>query len=507
MKIVIVGGGTAGWLAALMIKKIQGNSHDVTVIESSKIGIIGAGEGSTGYLTDIIQGNSWDYGCNEWDFLKETKSTIKLGIKHKDWKKLNHYYIAPIDSAPINSVGSDYLLLHSLINDYPFHLSSQNGFYIENNMSSFFKTPDSIDNMRSHAYHFDAHLVGKYFKKICKDLVKHIDDEVVDIMVSSNGNVEGVLLKNNKKIFADFFIDASGFNKIFSKKLKIGWHSYKNNLPVNTAMPFILEYENNETIQPVTTAWAQSSGWMWQIPTQDRYGCGYVFDDNFISHEEAKNEIEIKIKKEINPIKFIKFETGRLENLWKNNCLFIGLSAAFAEPLEATSIHSTIIQLHSFIFNYLRDTKEQTCNSSSIKIYNKKMFKMYDDYKDFLNIHYVSQRKDSEFWKWISTKEIFTENTKIFLEIQKSKILQNNDFDQYYGYVGSGLYNWVLAGLGKISKKKAKEEINFYNQKELAKTIWSINQFNWEKTKYDMIENTDFIKNIEVYANGNSFSK
>jgi hypothetical protein len=507
MKIVIVGGGTAGWLAALMIKKIQSESHDVTVIESSKIGIIGAGEGSTGYLTDIIQGNNWDYGCNEWDFLKETGATIKLGIKHKEWKQLGHEYIAPIDGAPVNGIGTDYLLMHSLINDYPFHISSQNGFFIENNMSSFFKAGDLIDNTKSHAYHFDAHLVGKYFKKICGKSVKNIDSKVVDVVLDINGDVTNIVLENGEKVFADFFIDASGFNRIFSNKLNIKWKSYKNNLPVNTAMPFIVKYEKNEKIEPVTTAWAQKAGWMWKIPTQERYGCGYVFDDRFISYDEAQKEIENKIKKKIEPIKFIKFETGRLENLWKNNCLFIGLSAAFAEPLEATSIHSTIMQLHSFIFYYLRDTKKETCNQAFIDIYNKKMSKMYDDYRDFLNIHYVSERSDSEFWRWIKTGETLTDNSKKFLELQHSKILQPFDFDQYYGYVGASLYNWVLAGLGKISKLKAKKELSFCGQGELAETVWSINQYNWNKLNNDMIENTDFIKNIEVYADGNSVPK
>jgi tryptophan halogenase len=507
MKIVIVGGGTAGWLAALMLIKIQKGSHEVTLIESDKIGIIGAGEGSTGYLTDIIQGNNWDYGCNEWDFFKETNATVKLGIKHKDWKQVGHEYIAPIDGSPVNGVGTDYLLLYSLINDYPFHTSSQNGFFIENNLSSFFKTEGLIDNFRSHAYHFDANLVGKYFKKICGDDVINIKGEVIDLILDKNGDVEHLILDNKRKIYGDFFIDASGFNKIFSKKLKTKWVSYKKNLPVNTAMPFIIDYKDNEKIEPTTLAWAQKSGWMWKIPIKNRYGCGYVFDSTFTSEEEAVLEIEKKLNQKINPIKFIKFETGRLENVWEKNCLSIGLSAAFAEPLEATSIHSTIIQLNSFIFNYLKDTKDQTCNNAIIKLYNKKMSKMYDDYKDFLNIHYASERKDSNFWKWISTGETLTDNSKNILEIQKSKLLQNSDFDQYYGYAGASLYNWVLSGLGKISKKRAQEELLFFGQENLAETVWSLNQHSWGIIKNDMIENTDFIKNIEVYANGTSFSK
>lgn len=417
MRITIVGGGTAGWLAALMIKKVQGSSHEVTVIESSKIGIVGAGEGSTGYLTDIIQGNTWDYGCNEEDFFRETNATVKLGIKHKEWKHLGHEYIAPIDGTAVPSIGTDYLLLHAIVNDIPFHTASENGKFIESNMSSFYYDDGVIENTRSHAYHFDAHLVGKYFKKVCGEDVTHIDATVLEINVDPNGNVDSLLLDNGQKLESDFFIDASGFARIFGKKLGIDWVSYAKHLPVNTAMPFLIPHKEGKNIEPVTTAWAQKAGWMWQIPTQDRLGCGYVFDNNFISNDEAHAEIEQKLGMEIEPIRFLNFETGRASKLWFKNVLSIGLAAAFAEPLEATSIHSTIIQLHTFVFDYLKDTKEDTCNAGIINIYNKKMSKMYDDYKDFLSIHYITERSDSEFWKWIQTGELLPDNVLDYLEV------------------------------------------------------------------------------------------
>jgi tryptophan halogenase len=233
MKIVIVGGGTAGWLAALMIKKIQNDSHDVTVIESSKIGIVGAGEGSTGYLTDIIQGNTWDYGCNEADFLKETGATIKLGIKHKEWKELGHEYIAPIDAPAVNGVGTDYLSMHAILNDIPLHLASDNGKFIEHSMSSFTMLGDTIDNTKGHAYHFDAHLVGKYFKKVCGEGVTHIDSEVINVNLLSDNEIGSLSLSNGDIIEADFFIDASGFAKVLSKKLNIEWKSYSKHLPLH----------------------------------------------------------------------------------------------------------------------------------------------------------------------------------------------------------------------------------------------------------------------------------
>jgi tryptophan halogenase len=507
MKIVIVGGGTAGWLAALMIKKIQGTSHDVTVIESSKIGIVGAGEGSTGYLTDIIQGNTWDYGCNEADFFKETGATVKLGIKHKEWRELGHEYIAPIDAPAVNGVGTDYLSMYAILNDIPLHLASDNGKFIEDSLSSFTMLGDVIDNTKGHAYHFDAHLVGKYFKKVCGSEVTHIDSEVTEVNLSKNDEIKSLSLSNGQIVEADFFIDASGFAKVLSNKLGIEWKSYSKHLPVNTAMPFILPFEEDEKIDPLTTAWALSSGWMWMIPTQERYGCGYVFDDRFISHEEAQKEVETKLGKKIEPIRFLKFDTGRLETFWNGNCLSIGLAAAFAEPLEATSIHSTILQLNSFIFDYLKDSKEQTINTGMINIYNRKISKMYDDFRDFLVIHYMGKRDDSEFWRWITTGETLTDQAKDIIEMQKSKIVHPKDMDQYFGYAGAGLYNWVLAGLGYIGKEEAKRELDFYNQYDIAQTVWKINEGAFESAKSVIIDNTEFIKNVGVWADGNSFSK
>jgi flavin-dependent dehydrogenase len=508
MKIVIVGGGTAGWLAALMIKKIQGDSHQVTLVESSKIGIIGAGEGSTGYLTDIIQGNNWDYGCDEIDFIKSCNATVKLGIKHKDWKHKNHSYIAPIDSSATQGL-LDYITLHAVANDLPFHLSSMNGYCIEHNKSTFFINEENktLENFKSHAYHFDAFLVGQYFKKVCGKSVTSIDSEVVDILLHENGEIQSIYLSNGQTIEGDFFIDCSGFKRLFAEKMKVKWKSYNDNLPVNKAMPFLLKYDGNEKIEPVTTAWAQSSGWMWQIPTQNRYGCGYVYCDEFISDDEAKREIEQSLGKEIEPIRTFKFETGRQEVLWEKNCLFLGLCAAFAEPLEATSIHSTIVQLQIFIFEYLMDTKEETLNRSFIKIYNKRIGQMYDDFKDFLNIHYMTQRQDSEFWRFMNSGNPATETTKLILELHKNKSLRPSDLNSYYGMAGAPLYNWVLAGLGHLNKNLAQKELLFHNKTDHAKQIWDIHQYNFEMTTPNLIDNNKLIFERDKYLHGYTISK
>jgi tryptophan halogenase len=238
-------------------------------------------------------------------------------------------------------------------------------------------------------------------------------------------------------------------------------------------MPFLIPYKEGETVEPITTAWAQSAGWMWQIPTANRYGCGYVFDSNFITHEQAQREIETTLGHEIEPIRFLKFETGKLEKFWHKNCLAVGLAAAFAEPLEATSIHSTIVQIETFVFDYLMDTKEQTLNWGNRAIYNRRIGTMYDDFRDFINIHYCTQREDSEFWRWIKTGACQTESTRMYVESAKARFMGKNDLSGYYGYAGSGLYNYVLAGLKLSGKNTALQQIGGTNADEkFLKSEW-----------------------------------
>jgi hypothetical protein len=453
MNIVIVGGGTAGWLAALLTSKVK-TEHTVTVIESSAIGIVGAGEGSTGLLTSILKNEMWDFGCDLLEFFQETGATLKYGIHHKDWKTVGESYIGPIGGTLSTDTMIDYIFAYYHKADPAnVHLSSLLGQKIERNISSFNKKTLSFDNVGT-ALHFDAYAVGKYFKKITLKTpgVTVIDDEVLDVNLNAlNGNITSVLLKSGKLINGDFFVDASGFKQVLMKKLNAKWISYKENLPVNSAMPFLLPYKEDEHPELFTTAWAQTAGWMWQIPNQQRKGCGYVFDDNFITADQAQAEIENTLGRPIDPIRILKFDTGRLENVWEKNCLAIGLSAAFAEPLEATSIHTTIAQLLTFVFEFLKSNLEDTLNPSSRNSYNRRTAKLYDTTKEFLIAHYMGGRTDSEFWKYINSGKTKTEFVDNLLGMCKTQMPSNRDLDIAFGTPDMGLWCFVLAGLGHLA--------------------------------------------------------
>jgi len=471
MRITIVGGGTAGWLAALFISKIK-PWVTVTVIESSAIGIIGAGEGSTGALVDVISNRIWDFGCNEIEFFRETGATLKYGIMHKGWTNdLEHSYFGPLGGTQTSSAFMDYALAYGLVN-FPekLHVCTELGLLLENNLSNYSTQKFQLERTESlgHAVHFDAHKVGQYFKKctLRSPSVKHLDDEVLDVTLSETGNISSLLLKSGKIVESDFFIDASGFQRIIMTKLESKWISYQKHLPVNSALPFVQLQDHNYIPEPYTTAWAQKNGWMWMIPQQHKRGCGYVFSDDFTTADKAQEEIETVLKQKIDPIRLLKFQTGRLENTWMKNCLAIGLSAAFAEPLEATSIHTTISSLTTFVFEFLKHTVEETTNPGSINAYNRRINRLYDDLKDFLVMHYMGQRTDSEFWQHIYHGNTKTELVELMLRTAENRMPSKGDVPDYQGAAGWGLWSFVMAGIGRLSPELAAKELALLNYKE-----------------------------------------
>lgn len=490
MKIVIVGGGTAGWLAALMISKIR-PEHSVTCIESSKIGIIGAGEGSTGSLTNVVQNIMWNLGCNEQDFIKECDATIKLGIKHIGWgpNKNKHYY-GPIDGTPTSNDFADIVFQHALgyREQDLLHISTELGYKIHHNKNSF------VEKEGNHAYHFDAHKVGQYFKKIC-DTVTHIDSEVEHVNISSeSGFVESVKLSNGVTVKGDMFIDASGFNQVLMKAVGGKWKSYKENLPVNSALPFLLPYEDDDIIEPVTNAWAQNNGWCWQIPTKERRGCGYVFCDDFVTPDQAHAELEQTIGRKVDPIRLLKFDSGRQEKVWIKNVLSVGLCAAFAEPLEATSIHTTIMQLKHFIFSCLGQTNQETCNPGQVENYNEVNGNLYDNMKDFLVAHYTCGRNDTEFWKYIDSGATMTPFVENMRGLCKHRVPNTSMFPKQEGSAGWPLWSFVLAGTGQLTDDVARREIEFNKTDVVSTTSYLHHITQFEQMAKDLPDNTKYIK-------------
>jgi tryptophan halogenase len=480
MKITIVGGGTAGWIAAYFISNAQPNKHDITVIESSAIGIIGAGEGSTGSMISFLSGGFFPRKENIHEFAEKTDATPKMGIKHINWGKTPGSYFAPLDGTRTAQEANDYLFKYALAygGKNMMHLGSAIGLLYENkNHNEYF------------ALHFDGHKVGQFFKEKCEqDGVKTLDAVVKDIILSEDGSISELHMDNQTSITSDLFIDCTGLSRVLMKKLGVNWVSKEDTLPMNTAMPFILEYEPGEVLDPCTTATALSSGWMWDIPLSTRRGCGYVFDRNFITKEEAQKEVEDYLGKPIKPIKFIEFVGGYSESFWYKNVLCLGLSAGFVEPLEATAIHNTIIQTSIFVNECLDSSVDRTYLESKRKMFNRRITFLNELTVDFISIHYQSGKSDSPFWKNITENKIISKGAKRMIDQCKGIIPGYTSMEGMYGSASQPLANWVLAGIDIITPEQAKLDLERQNMvlfaKERYESIVDEIKRDWNNIRY-----------------------
>lgn len=350
--IIIVGGGTAGWLSAFFLKKNYKDCN-VSLIESSKIGILGAGEGATPNLQSmLIEGFEFD----EQDFLNKVNGTKKYGINFTNWNKdLNHNFV--------------------------------HGFDV-----------DGTEN-NVYSYHFNARLFAEYLKnKSIERGVNHIDDEISKFL-KDNNKITKISLKSGNEVQSDFVIDCSGFSRlIIGNEYNTKWNSYEDELLINSAIPFFINEENND-INQKTTAEAVEWGWMWKIPLRDRWGCGYLYNDTMVDDLFITNEIKrLYGNKNIQINKKIKFKPGSYENVWVENCVAIGLSSGFLEPLEATSIMTIVFQLRQLGSNLFDDSKKDEYN------YNVRQFNFQN--MMFIRHHYNCDRDDTEFWKMYKFKKI-----------------------------------------------------------------------------------------------------
>lgn len=451
-RVVIVGGGTAGWLAALMLQdaaRRAGATTAVTLIESSKFGTVGVGEGTTAAFRMLLR----HLGLDEFEFLRASEASFKLGIRHRDWRRLGHHYDGPIDDPHLvaglgaqplldayqvskgRSVGETHLFQHLINGHKSPYAAKPGGGYI-------------AAGPFHHAFHFDQALAGKFLKSKTKD-VTLIDDQVAGVDTGPAG-ILALTLESGQRIEADFFVDCSGFRRVLMKALGAKWVSFSHMLALNRAMPFWLDFAPGEKVLPVTTAWAQGSGWMWQIPTANRYGCGYVYSDAHISPDQAKAEIEMALGRPIEVRSDIRIEPGRQECTWIGNCVSVGLASSFLEPLEATSIHGTLVQL-MLLSGHLANI-----NPTARAAYNADAARQVDDYRDFVRMHYVSERRDTEFWRDVTANH--PDVVKDRLALWSRKMPEAGDFAPFpmgLPHVEQQLYTPVLDGLGLLNRKAA----------------------------------------------------
>lgn len=460
--IAIVGGGTAGWLAALMLQKAAGPTGPrISVIESPNIPTVGVGEGSTSVFRQVLL----DLGIDETDFIRETGATLKFGIKHAGWRKDGKDYFGPIDDPNALSPAPA-----GMPSNWLHHLQLAAGKKVADShlFTGLMRASKSAYTQKDgrliplspyhHAYHFDQARLGRYLTSRASD-VDHILTEVEGLRRDpQTGHICALHCTEGQEIAVDFVVDCTGFRRAVIGQLDSTWVSYADMLPLNKAMPFWLEHDPKGDIAPYTLAQAMGSGWMWGIPVQDRMGCGYVFSDAHIDPDTAKREVEAKLRRPIEVRRIIDISPGRLSRAWVGNCLAVGLAQSFLEPLEATSIHGTLVQMLLLLRNSpdgLAEGAARDLNDS----YNRTVARQVDDFAQFINLHYAGGRTDTPFWRDMTTNGISASQRDRIVEWQNQPITRA-DFDTLPGglpHVEEQLYTPVLDGLDLLKKAPSKK--------------------------------------------------
>jgi hypothetical protein len=445
MKIVVLGAGTAGLVTALILRE-KYPTYSITIIKSDNIGIVGVGEGSTehwSWFMDFV-------GINNLELLHETKATVKIGILFKNWHSGSDYVhsLPPFELSALNRPDIfHHLYLNGDQKDFPLAPHFKHTYF--NNLVDL-----NEDFKSSNQYHFDTFKLSSYLSKICKERDIAIEDNIVtDVILDNNGEVQELVAEQGN-IFGDLFIDCSGFKRILSNKLGNKWISKTDFLPLNRAIAFPTEQIDKQNIEPYTTSTALSAGWSWKIPTQERYGNGYVFNTNYIDSDYALYELSQNLG--VNVEKFardIPFEAGKVEKFWFKNVISIGLSGSFAEPLEAQSIGFTIIQ-SQVLLNYLDawPFNKDVCHN-----FNKQMDSIFDNVIDYLQLHYLGDRANTKFWQDKPFK--ITDFNKENLPLFKRGIFQTTEFKNNYMFKVANFYQ-VAAGLNLIDKNLLIEDLN-----------------------------------------------
>ena len=437
-KINILGAGTAGIVSALILKTYN-EELDISIIKSKKIGIVGVGEGSTEHWATFL-----DYiNVNVVNFFKHTDCTYKHGIMFENWNGDNTSYMQNVNtffSQQDDTTGYPFLQHLRLINT-----NTQLETLDPNTVLSKHYQPVSRS---TNQFHFDTFKLNEYLLTICKDRqINIIEDTITDVVISSSG-IETLKGEVNNYT-ADLYIDASGFNRVLLSKLGAKWIDCTEYLPMNSAITFPTTFKEDEDYPAYTRAIAMNAGWIWQIPTQQRYGNGYVFCDKFITEEEALAEAEELYQQKLTVGRTFKFGAGYVEDVWIKNCVAVGLSASFIEPLEATNIGTGIQQAFALITHL----DAQTIPDESKKVYNKIIRNVFKNTVDFVQLHYFTKRNDTNFWKFCKNikKTDFNEQT---LEVFKNTMPTWPYFSNPYYLFNQQNWITVLNGLELIDRQK-----------------------------------------------------
>ncbi len=461
--VLVVGGGTAGWMTAAYLAKAFSPGIRITLIESATIPKIGVGEATVPNLQKVF----FDFlGIPEEEWMQQVNAAFKTAVKFINWRKKkpgetsNHFYhpfgiLPACDGIPLPQ--------------YWFQLTGGKQEAVD---YACFREPPLMDAMRSpkfldgrravpHAWHFDAHLVADFLQRWATARgVLHIVDDVTHVTRADNGNIAAVHTTRNGTLDADLYVDCTGFRGLLiNKALGEPFIDMSDHLLCDSAVAAPVSNDDEKCgIEPFTSAIAMKAGWTWKIPMRTRFGSGYVYSSRFKTADEATREFcqLWNLDEQNTDFNKIRFRTGRNRRAWVGNCVSIGLSSCFLEPLESTGIYF----ITAAIYQLAKHFPTRAFDRNLIDHFNREIEFMFDDCRDFVQAHYLtSTRDDSPFWLANKHDLVLSDNIKEKISIYRSGLPVNPPLsteEDYYGSFDSefrnfwtnGSYYCIFSGMG-----------------------------------------------------------
>jgi tryptophan halogenase len=407
LRVVIVGGGAAGWMTAAALAKVLQGRYSITLVESDDIGIIGVGEATIPMISLFNR----LLGLDENEFLKQTQGTFKLGIEFVNWARLGDRYMHGFGVVGQENATVDfhqYWLKQSLAAKAKSldHYSINNAACLKNKfLRPRLDMPNSPLSQIAYAFHFDASLYAKYLRTFSEALgVKRVEGKIIDVaMREGDGHVTALTLASGQHIEGELFIDCSGFSALLTEgALKTGFEDWSQWLLCNRAIA--VPCAPTEDITPYTRSTARQAGWQWRIPLQHRIGNGHVFCSHYISEDEATAVLMGNLDgAPLAEPRTIRYVTGRRKKAWNKNVVSIGLACGFVEPLESTAIHLVQMSIAHLLTMFPSAGFEEADRDQ----YNRMMQQEYEWVRDFIILHYkATERNDSPFWNHCREMEV-----------------------------------------------------------------------------------------------------
>ena len=454
--IVILGGGTAGWMTAnLLQKKWRHHGIQISVVESPDIGIIGVGEGSTPLLKEFF--DSLEISESEW--MPRCNATYKNGISFHDWSTVPGYesYFHPFPCS-LDFATFGFLYKYTELRRKGVDvLAHPNRFSLMAGLTERKLAPLPSENFPFHfqyGYHFDSVLIGKFLREKAKEVgVSHIEATVEKVEQESDGSIKSLLLNTGQILSGDFFVDCSGFASILLQKtLKVPFLSFAENLFNDSAVAIPTDIEKEVPAETLSTA--LSNGWAWKIPLTNRFGNGYVFSSKYCSPDEAETELRshLNILESDVEARHLKMKVGRVQETWAKNCVAVGLSQGFIEPLEATALQF----VYSTIEQFSQALEEGNFSEKNRDEFNERMNANFEGVRDYIVLHYkTNSRIDSQYWIDNRENQKISNNLRAMIECwyaieDTQAALTRLNIGSYYSQRS---WTCLLAGVGIFPKQ------------------------------------------------------